>query len=43
MVTITGPALAIVLVVGYLGINTIVNGIGELFSKKEQEPEKENK
>lgn len=43
MVTITGPALVIALVVGYLGINAIANGIEELFSRKEQEPEKENK
>lgn len=43
MVTITGPALAIVLILGYFGISSIANGIGELFSRKEQESEKENK
>ena len=43
MITITGPALVIALIVGYLGINTIANGIGELFTRKEHEPEKENK
>ena len=35
MITITGPAFVIALTVGYLGINTIVNGVKGLFEKKE--------
>lgn len=42
MITVTGPALAIVLIVGYLGMNAIAEGIAGLF-RKDMEHDKENK
>lgn len=33
MVTITGPAVVVIAVIGYLGIDTIVHFVGNLFEK----------
>ena len=42
MITITGPAVAIIAVIGYLGINSIANWVSDLFRKdtEKDEPKK---
>ena len=42
MIPITGPAVAIIAVIGYLGINAIANWVGDLFRKdmEKDEPKK---
>ena len=37
MIQVTGPAVAIVLVVGYLGVNVIATWIGDQLFKKAKE------
>lgn len=39
MVTVTGPAVAIVLVVGYLGMNTLINGAKRLLHRRNEKTE----
>lgn len=39
MIYVTGPALAIVLVVGYFGIHTIIGKIANVFGEKKDKEE----
>lgn len=42
MIQVTGTAVAVVLVIGYFGISSIINGINSLFNgKKDNENNKE--
>lgn len=41
VVTITTPVLVLGLVVGYLAINSVINGINDLFNKEKKSEEKD--
>ena len=43
MITITGPAVAILLAIGYFGVNSIVNGINGLFRKDKDDDHQDSK
>lgn len=40
MVTITGPAVVIIAIIGYLGIDTIAHCVGNLFEKDKNKKER---
>ena len=42
MVTLTAPAVAIIAVVGYLGINSIVNFVSNLFERDKDKPDEDS-
>lgn len=43
MIQLTAPAVAIIVVVGYLGINSIVNFVGGLFKTDKKNEDEDDK
>lgn len=43
MMQFTGPAVAVIAVIGYLGIDAIVRFVGNLFNGKEKQDEDKQK